>query len=76
MTGNAQPFRRIAILGGIDVDFVIRSPEEDVYERSCRMLERAADRGAYALGTGNSVPDYVPPEHYFAMTAAAVEQRR
>jgi uroporphyrinogen decarboxylase len=67
--------RRIAILGGIDVDFVIRSEPEVVYRRSKVMLERSAERGGYALGTGNSVPEYVPPEHYFAMIAAAIEGR-
>ena len=38
------------------------------------MLERAARHGAYALGTGNSVPEYVPQENYFAMIAAARQQ--
>lgn len=27
----------------------------------------------YALGTGNSVPAYIPDDHYFAMTKAALE---
>ena len=39
------------------------------------MLERTAGRGGYALGTGNSVPDYVPDENYFAMIRAALESR-
>jgi uroporphyrinogen decarboxylase len=65
--------RRVAILGGIDVDFVCRSAPEEVYRRSKAMLERAADRGGYALGTGNSVPDYVPTENYLAMVRAALE---
>jgi uroporphyrinogen decarboxylase len=64
---------RIAILGGIDVDFICRSSPEAVYQRSRAMLARAAGRGAYALGTGNSVPDYVPDEGYFAMVKAALE---
>lgn len=64
---------RIAILGGIDVDFVCRSTPDEVYRRSRAMLERAEDRGGYALGTGNSVPDYVPTENYLAMIRAAVE---
>jgi uroporphyrinogen decarboxylase len=64
---------RIAILGGIDVDFVCRSNPDAVYARSKAMLERSARRGAYALGTGNSVPDYVPDEGYFAMIRAALE---
>ena len=47
---------RIAILGGIDVGFVCQSQPKDVYQRSVAMLERVAERGGYALGTGNSVP--------------------
>lgn len=66
---------RIAVLGGIDVDFVVRSTPEEVYERSKAMLERAADRGAYALGTGNSVPEYVPDENFLALISAAIETR-
>jgi uroporphyrinogen decarboxylase len=65
---------RIAILGGIDVDFVCRSTPEEVYARSKAMLERSS-HGGYALGTGNSVPDYVPDANYFAMLRAALEQR-
>lgn len=66
-----QYHRRIAILGGIDLDFICRSTPETIIDRCSRMLERAAGRGSYALGTGNSVPDYVPDENYFAMTDSA-----
>ncbi|GAP07374.1 uroporphyrinogen-III decarboxylase [Anaerolinea thermolimosa] len=66
--------QRIAILGGIDVDFVCRASPEEVYRRSKAMLERTRERGAYALGTGNSVPEYVPDEGYFAMIRAALEE--
>jgi len=64
--------RRIALLGGIDVNFICRATPEDVRARSQAMLQRAAGRGAYALGTGNSVPAYVPNEGYFAMISAAI----
>ena len=64
---------RIAILGGIDLDFVVRSTPEKILQRSRAMLERTKTRGGYALGTGNSVPSYVPNDHYFAMTAAVME---
>ncbi len=70
-----QLHERIAVLGGIDVDFVCRSTPEDVYKRSKAMLERSEGRGGYALGTGNSVPPYVPDENYFAMIRAAIESR-
>ncbi len=66
---------RIAILGGIDVDFICRSQPEAVYQRALSMLERTCQRGGYALGTGNSVPDYVPDQGYFALLQAALEQR-
>ncbi len=65
--------QRIAILGGIDVDFICRSSPEAVYQRSRAMLARSSARGSYALGTGNSVPDYVPDPGYFAMLRAALE---
>ena len=66
---------RFAVFGGMDVDFVCREAPEQVYKRAKAMLERTADRGGYALGTGNSVPDYVPDENYFAMIRAALELR-
>ncbi len=66
---------RFAILGGIDLDFVCRAAPADVHARSRAMLERAEAHGGYALGTGNSVPDYVPDENYFAMIRAALEMR-
>ena len=62
---------RIAILGGIDLDFIVTKTPEEVYARSKAML--ALGQKGYALGTGNSVPEYVPWENYFAMTKAALE---
>jgi len=62
---------RIAVLGGLDVDFVISHSEEDVYKRAMTMLERSSEKGGYALGTGNSVPEYIPDSHYLAMIKAA-----
>lgn len=67
--------RRIAVMGGLDLDFVCRSSPDAVYTRARQMLERSAGRGGYGLGTGNSVPEYVPVENYFAMTRAALEAR-
>ena len=66
---------RIAILGGIDVDFLCRSTPEEVYNRSCAILERSRERGGYGLGSGNSIPDYVPIANYLSMIAAAVFNR-
>ncbi len=68
--------RRIAILGGIDVDFVCRSTPEAISARASAMLTRTATRGGYALGTGNSVPDYVPQAHWEALVAPARRARQ
>ncbi|MEA3337388.1 MAG: uroporphyrinogen decarboxylase family protein [Chloroflexota bacterium] len=64
-----------AILGGIDLDFICRSTPGEVYARSKALLTQTADRGGYALGTGNSVADYVPDENYFAMIRAVLDLR-
>lgn len=61
---------RLAIMGGIDVDYLCRMPEEEITRRSRAMLERAADKGSYALGSGNSIADYVPLKNYLAMLKA------
>ncbi|NLF22365.1 MAG: hypothetical protein GX590_04325 [Lentisphaerae bacterium] len=62
---------RLAILGGLDLDFMVRADPAAIYQRAKRMLEQAPT--GYGLGTGNSVPEYVPDENYFAMTRAALE---
>jgi len=67
---------RIAVLGGIDMDFLCQSTPETIYQRSKAMLERTATRGSYALGSGNSIPSYVPDQNYFAMIRAALDLRQ
>jgi len=64
---------RIALLGGIDLDFILTHPHEDITARSKAMLKRAEGRGGYALGTGNSVPPYIPQEKYLTLIKAALE---
>lgn len=66
---------KIAVLGGIDVDFLARSSPEQIYERCINLLRQTQMRG-YALGSGNSIPDYVPDENYLAMLEAANETRK
>jgi len=58
---------RIAILGGIDVDFLCRATPDEITKRCHAMLDRTMSRGGYALGSGNSIPSYVPEENFLAM---------
>lgn len=63
---------RIAVLGGMDVDFLCRKTPAEVRQRGLDLLDMASDRGGYALGSGNSIPSYVPIENYFALNGAAI----
>lgn len=58
---------RIAVLGGIDVDHLCRSSEEEVRAYTRRVIEACALGGGWALGTGNSVANYIPVQSYLAM---------
>jgi uroporphyrinogen decarboxylase len=64
---------KIAVLGGIDVDFMVNASPDQIHRRAAAILDRTRHRGGYALGTGNSVPAYIPDVNYFAMIAAALE---
>ncbi len=67
---------RIGLFGGFDMDFLcLKTPSEiraAVLADGARF--RATARG-YALGSGNSIPGYVPSENYLAMIDAANELR-
>lgn len=58
---------RIALLGGIDMDFLCRASEADVRARVRRTLEANQSGGGYVLGTGNTMANYVPLNNYLAM---------
>ena len=65
--------QRITLLGGIDMDFICRRSEKEVYDRTLAMLRQVGDRGGWAVGTGNSVPEYLPLKNLFAMHQAAFD---
>ena len=58
---------RIALLGGIDIDFLCRSQEQQIRSRVRKVLEACMPGGGYCLGTGNSVANYIPVENYLVM---------
>lgn len=63
---------QIALLGGFDMDFLCSKSEAQVYDAVLdqgRMF-REKTKG-YALGSGNSIPDYMPVENLLAMLRAA-----
>jgi uroporphyrinogen decarboxylase len=58
---------RIALLGGLDVDFMCRSNESAIRRRVRETLDACMPGGGYCLGTGNSVANYIPLDNYLTM---------
>jgi len=58
---------RIAVLGGIDMDLLSRGSEAAVRRRVREVLRACAPGGGFALGSGNTVANYVPLGNYLAM---------
>ncbi len=68
---------RIGLFGGIDTDRLCRQSPDEIYEsvlEDASRFRRTAQ--GYALGSGNSIPAYVPKEGYSAMLRAGEEIRR
>ncbi len=58
---------KIAILGGIDVDKLARLSEESLRKHVRGIIEKCLPGGRFALGSGNTVTNYVSVKNYFAM---------
>lgn len=58
---------RIALLGGFDMDKISRMTEEEVRAHTRFLIEKCSPGGGWALGTGNSVANYVPVRNFMAM---------
>ncbi len=63
---------RIGLLGGIDVNILCNFKPDEIREKvfaAGQNFRRPAN--GYALGSGNSIPDYIPVDGYLAMIEAA-----
>ncbi len=67
---------RIGLLGGFDMDFLCTATPDEVFARVSEDGQRFRRLAkGYALGSGNSIPDYVPFENYLSMVRAAQQLR-
>jgi uroporphyrinogen decarboxylase len=57
----------VALIGGLDVDFLCRADETAIRRRVRSTLDTCHPGGGYCLGSGNSVAKYVPLENYLIM---------
>jgi uroporphyrinogen decarboxylase len=63
---------RIGLLGGFDMDFICQQTPDEIFDNVVEQGQRFRKNAkGYALGSGNSIPDYVPVENYLAMVKGA-----
>jgi len=63
---------RLGVLGGLDVDVLARSTPDGVRAATRALIDACHPRGRYAVGSGNSIPSYVPVDNYLAMVDEAL----
>ena len=66
---------RICNLGGIDMNVLCMEKPETIACKVRETIEENIDFGGFALGCGNSIPDYIPVEGFLAMNQTANEFR-
>lgn len=63
---------RIAALGGVDVHVLSRSNEEAIRRHTRRLMDECMPGGKFALGSGNSIANYIPVDNYLTMLDQAL----
>lgn len=63
---------RISIMGGLDMNYLATATPREIRKRAADMLRNSRDKGRYALGSGNSISDYIPIENYMAMVDVVI----
>ena len=68
---------RIGFFGGIDLNLLCLEEPQTVFQEIVRLGQEFRNKArGYAVGSGNSIPDYIPVENYLAMIEAVKEIRR
>jgi len=63
---------RIGVMGGVDVDKLSRLAPDDLRRYVRGIIDACSPGGRFVIGSGNSVPDYVPVENYLTMVDEAL----
>ncbi len=64
---------RMTPLGGLDVDVICRGSHDEIRDYTRRHIEECFSDGYWALGTGNSLTDYMPVENYITVLETGLE---
>jgi len=60
----------LSLLGGIDVDLLVRSTTDEVVAATKTLIERTGYEGGVVIGSGNSITKHMPLANYRAMLGA------
>jgi len=58
---------RISVLGGVDVNKLCQLKEKELRQYIREIIDECMPGGGYALGSGNSITNYIPIENYLIM---------
>jgi len=64
--------KRITPLGGLDVDFICRSDDAALRKYARKIVEKCFSDGWWAMGTGNSLTNYMPVNNYITVLKEAI----
>jgi len=64
---------RITPLGGLDVNFICRGSKEELRAYTRKKIEGCFYDGHWALGTGNSLTNYMPVENYITILEEGID---
>lgn len=66
---------RIGNFGGLDMDKVCNFSKPELKEYILDVIKKSSHHGGFAIGTGNSIPNYIPAENYLNMVEIVREYR-
>jgi uroporphyrinogen decarboxylase len=67
--------KSLALLGGFDMDKLCKFSEQEIRQHTKMLMDTCGADGGYAIGSGNSIPGYIPLENYLTMLDEAWKTR-
>jgi len=64
---------RLGLIGSVDVDLLTRGKPEEIRTVVRGLIDDVGRQGGYCVGSGNTVPNYIPATNYRAMLEATWE---
>lgn len=64
--------KRIATLGGVDVNVLASATPSELRKYVRNLIDACASLGRFAVGSGNSIPNYIPLENFLTMLDEAL----